>query len=77
MNKPTFQEKPDNKFHLLPKPQQFATLQNYRDLRMPHGKFLTDEEDKLADKVEELFIGEVVEYGLSNEWMNAILNGRP
>ena len=61
MDKPVIQEKPINNFSLLPKPQQLATLQRYRDLRNDS----------------DFFFGEVLKNDLSKELMDAIYTGRP
>jgi hypothetical protein len=63
MDKPIkkIEEKSENTFHLLPKTEQFAQLQRYRDLR--HN--------------EDFFVGQVLDNNLSKEWMDSILNGKP
>ena len=77
MNKPQFQEKPKQPSTLLPKPQQFDVIQRVRDLHVCHKKFTTEKEDAISDMAENFFVGNVLDMGLSGEWMKAIDNGRP
>lgn len=77
MNKPQFQEKPKHPSTLLPKPQQFDVIQRIRDRHICHKKFTTEKEDAISDMAENFFVGNVLNMGLSGEWMKAIDNGRP
>ena len=77
MNKPQLQQKPTNSCVLVPKPQQFDVIQRVRDRHVCRKKFTTENEDAISDMAENFFIGNVLEMGLSEEWMKAIDNGRP
>jgi len=78
MDKPKIKEKSENKFHLLPKSQQFETLQRYRDSKQPSGcKPMTANQAEIVDRTEDLFLSEVVNWNLSEQWMNSIAANRP
>jgi hypothetical protein len=73
MEKPQIEEKSQNKFHLLPKSQQFAILQCYRDSKYPSAhKEMTAQQAEIIDKTEELFLSEIVNWNLGGEWMRSI-----
>ena len=76
MNKPQFQEKPKHPSDLLPKPQQLEILQRIRDRHVCRKKFTTETEDVISDMAEEFFVENVLDNGLSEEWMKAIDNNR-
>lgn len=76
MNKPQSENFVDRS-HLLPKSEQFAILQRIRDRHIPKKKFTTETEDVIAEMAENNFITNVLDSGLSNEWMESIYNGRP
>ena len=77
MNKPQFQQKPISSCVSVPKPQQFDVIQRVRDRHVCHKKFSTERDDAISDMAEEFFVQNVLDMGLSEQWMKAIDNGRP
>jgi hypothetical protein len=77
MNKPQLQQKPTNSCVAVPKPQQFDVIQRVRDSHISKKKFTTEKEDAISDMAENYFVQNVLDMGLSDEWMKAIDNGRP
>jgi hypothetical protein len=78
MENTKIEEKSQNKYHLLPKSEQFAILQRYRDSKQPSAhKPITTEQNEIIEMTENLFIGEVVKWNLGSQWMNAIIASKP
>lgn len=78
MDKPKIEEKSQNKYHLLPKSQQFEILQRYRESKYPSAhKPMTPEQAEVVDRVEDLFLSEIVNWNLGTEWMRSINANRP
>jgi hypothetical protein len=78
MENTKIEEKSQNKFHLLPKSQQFDMLQRYRDSKYPSTrKPMTAEQAETVERTEELFVSEIVNWNLGTEWMRSINANRP